>query len=61
MGSYYRHPKTLQEMKANQDWHVRWRRRSHMLPTAWDDVPRNRDDRSWKRYRKTQYRAVLMV
>lgn len=62
MGKYYRSMRTLQERRANQDWPVRGRRSPRMIPTAWDDIPRlDKDDRSWKRYRKTQYKTVMMV
>ena len=49
-----RYPKTLQEIKANQDWPVRGRRKH--LPTAWDDQWRDLS-RNWKKYRKTQYKV----
>ena len=57
MEAMFRHPRTLQEMKANQDWPVRGRRKPHRLPHSWDDEYRvDMDDRSWKRHRRTQYK-----
>ena len=53
-----RHPRTLQEKKANQVWPVRGRRKPKHLVCAWDDIWRSDlGDRCWKRYRKTQYRG----
>jgi len=56
MSGYFRHPKTLNEKKANQDWPVRGRRMSKRLPHFWDDIW-NRTTRCWKKTRKTQYRV----
>lgn len=66
----YRHPRTTQEQRENgKRCHVIWiddypikirpsRSMSH-LPTCWDDIYRNDvRDRSWKKYRKTQYRTT---
>ncbi len=53
-----KYPRTHQERAANQDWPVRGKRTPRMLPTAWDDQWRSDiEDRSWKRHRKTQYKA----
>lgn len=54
-GRYFRHPKTLNEMKLNNDIEyssfVRPKRRK--LPTLWDDYYcSNLYDRSWKRTKK---------
>ena len=56
MSGYFRHPKTLNEKKANQNWEVRGRRMSKRLPSAWDDVW-SKGTRCWKKTRKTQYRV----
>ena len=64
--SWLRHPRTTQERRANQrelysefpDFvPYRGRRASHRLVNAWDDIPKNRGDRSWKNYRRTQYKV----
>jgi len=63
MGHYcgFKKPKTTQERKANQDWPVRGRRSPRQLPDEYDDVHRsNIRQRSWKRYRKTQYKTKLI-
>ena len=56
-GSSIRHPKTKQELRANQDRnnsYVRGKRRN--IPTAYDDLPIKKK-KSWKNLsRKTQYR-----
>ncbi len=57
----YRYPKTMQERREQEriaaemrehDIVVRPRR---YLPSAWDDISRNRE-KNWKRHRQTQYR-----
>lgn len=54
---YYRHPKTTQERRANQDgrWY-RGKRGHKVLVNAWDDEPTVTRTKSWKDKRKTQYR-----
>lgn len=57
-GRYYRHPKTTQERRANQERNdplVRRKRAARNLPTVYDDYPIHRE-KSWKKKRKTQYR-----
>lgn len=56
-GSFYRRPKTTQEKRLGYEdtEYVRGKRRPHMLPDAWEDMPRFRT-KSWKKYRKTQYK-----
>lgn len=64
MSNYLRHPKTRNEMRANCDdcdgiIKIRPRRKPLALPNLWDDVPRGDwGHRSWKRHRKTQYKAA---
>jgi len=56
-----RHPKTTQERRSYDKEYGRKRRSPSRLPHTWDDIPRrDRDDRSWKRHRKTQYKPVNM-
>lgn len=60
----YRHPKTLQEAKANQDDYIeeydgykvkiRSKRKAHNLPNLYDDIPVHRDE-CWKSKRKMKY------
>lgn len=53
-GSWYRRPRTTQELRRNS-WdykHARKRRCKKLLPNAWDDLPRHSRGRSWKRQKK---------
>lgn len=61
---YYRHPKTLNEMKQyfasieNEleiPVNVRGRRRAKNLPHSWFDIDKP-SIRNWKQYRKNQFR-----
>jgi hypothetical protein len=51
---YYRHPRTRNEMRANQEGWERPKRRPHQLPDTYDDLWPNHE-KSWKAKRKTQY------
>ena len=54
----YRHPRTTQEKRQNQDWKyvkVRGKRHPRMLPDAWNDVCRT-ETKCWKDKRKKQWR-----
>lgn len=52
----YRHMKTTQEKRANQNCiYVRAKRRSNNLPSQWDDIY-TATSRTWKSTRHTQYR-----
>jgi hypothetical protein len=57
ISGFYRHPKTLQERKANQDkfdTKIRGKRRN--LPNSWDDI-QVQHQKSWKYLRREkQYR-----
>ena len=63
-----RHPRTTAERRANAGvaadgldcgWRVRPARRGHTLVSAWDDQCRSTCDvRSWKHYRRTQYKVI---
>ncbi len=59
-GKYFRYPSTAQESRQYYAYpgYVRPKRRHHRLPNAWDDIWREtvRHSRSWKLYRKTQYK-----
>jgi len=59
-GSFYKRPKTAQEKRWGyiDTEFIRGRRRPHMLPDSWEDVPRSdtRVRKSWKKYRRTQYK-----
>ena len=59
--SYFRNMKTTSERRravADEDeGHVRAKRNARSLPSAWDDVSvKARDDRSWKKFRKTKFK-----
>lgn len=62
-GTYYRRPATTAERRLNQivDWdepQTRPSRNLANLTNAWDDYIRSdRDDKNWKRNRKTQYKT----
>ncbi len=60
--SYFRHPQTKNEMWQyyasmvyKLDIPIRHKRAPHYLPSAWSDISRPRY-RSWKFYRKTQWK-----
>lgn len=68
---FLRPVRTTQERRANgtrsrgadyDDFRVRSRARRGLkrLPNYWDDIQVDRSDRSWKVFRKTQYKAVSM-
>ena len=50
-----RHPRTTQERRESLDGWGRPCRNNHNLVQAWDDIWM-RYQRSWKKYRKTQYK-----
>jgi len=61
----FRSPQTTQEKKqfyAARDENtglkprIRGRRKPMALPSSWDDLHKNNERRSWKKYRKTQYK-----
>lgn len=54
--SWYRHPRTTQEARANQSQYVRAKRRKNNLPHTYDDIPVQTTN-CWKDKRKTQYRV----
>ena len=59
MKNHLRHPKTTQEIKwneAHEKQEVKVRKKRMRLPTAWDDIWR-KSQRSWKKHRKTQWKA----
>jgi len=53
-----RHPKTFGELRANQDGFFRAKRSGRKLPTVYSDILVNTEDRSWKRFRKTRWKAI---
>ena len=68
---YYRHPKTTNELRANEGWRVeefedfdkfqvkgRIRYTGNKLATYWDEIPRSSwsNSKTWKKYRKTQWK-----
>jgi len=66
-GHWYRRPATQQEicltdfLKFDEEAMDvglcgRGRRKRHNLPTAWDDITRNTPLKSWKRFRKHQWK-----
>lgn len=62
-GRCCRRPKTTQELRMvsavlYEEGEPDWRTRRKSLPTTWDDLWRDTGaTRSWKKYRKTQYKA----
>jgi hypothetical protein len=40
--------------------HIRGKRSAAMLRNAWDDITKGRQ-RSWKKFRRTQYRAKVIL
>lgn len=55
--SYFRHPKTTQERRANQEGMCRAKRRPANVPSSWEDLAKT-SQRSWKCYRKSRYRRI---
>lgn len=56
--SGFRHPRTYQESRENQEWDVRPKRKPKNLPSVYDDYHRSDlRDRCWKRFRRTQYKT----
>ncbi len=62
---YFRHPKTKAENRENSALafdkdeypiHIEKLRNRGKLPTAWDDLGRT-NERNWKSFRRTQYKA----
>lgn len=64
---YYRHVRTQQEIRENEtfavndndleDYGIRVKGRKRSLPTLWDDIPVDREDRNWKKFRRTQWKG----
>jgi hypothetical protein len=53
-----RRPNTAQERRANEGSpYVRAKRKGHNLPSDWDDIHKG-FGRSWKRYRRKQYKEI---
>ncbi len=67
-GHYFRHPVTLQALKAacgickeEGEPPMRGNRTRKNIPDSWSDIHRSdRYDRSWKNYRKQQYKKVCI-
>jgi hypothetical protein len=61
MGWYFRNPRTTQELRnvAGLDADKREHREdSGVMITSWDDLPiAARENRNWKRFRRTKWRA----
>lgn len=56
MGSFFRKPKTTGERRANQSEDAKHGRRRD-LPNSWDDIMKSsREDRNWKKFRKTKWK-----
>jgi hypothetical protein len=58
---FHRSPRFMNEKRKqfdafDQSVHIRGKRHGHNLPNNWDDINRTHVRRSWKAYRKTQYR-----
>jgi hypothetical protein len=41
-----------------RDMDVHPKGKVELIPTCWDDLPRDNHDRNWKRFRKTQWRST---
>lgn len=55
---YFRQIRTTQERRASQgEYYGRPRRNMANLPNSWDDIHRNKPQRTWKSFRKTQYKV----
>jgi len=55
---YHRSPHTFPEIKALADGGNRGKRSKKYLPDSYDDLRiSSREDRSWKNFRKTQYKV----
>jgi len=61
---YFRYPKTFQELREIDSFYhdeelrllkVKHRKRRNYIPTAWDDLWR-RDNKNWKKQRRTQWK-----
>lgn len=58
MSTYLRKIRTTQELRNSQDGLCRSKRKSRLLPNSWCDIIRGDIyDRSWKRFRKDQYKV----
>lgn len=55
---WIRSPRTTQEMRMWDGELGRWGRSPRRLPDAWYDEVGRHVERSWKRHRRTQYRAA---
>ena len=65
--SVFRNMKTTQELRALEALKVdtrdsdfesfTFRPRRNDIPSAWDDITRARNARSWKNFRRTKWRA----
>jgi hypothetical protein len=56
VSAYFRKPRTQGERRS-ADSLTRAKRNAGNVPTSWDDLDVSaRRDRSWKRYRRRQYR-----
>lgn len=60
-GVFFRRPRTYAERRAaveSRDEGMPFRGKRRNVPSAWDDIVRSdRADRSWKRHRRTRWRA----
>ncbi len=60
---YLKYPKTIQMLRWNKAWEdagIKGRSKLNHLPTAWDDRYKPRS-KSWKEYRRTQYKHAGLV
>lgn len=64
---YYRYVRTQQEIRENElfavndndlkeDYSIHIKGRKRNLPNFWDEIPVNRKNRNWKKFRKTQWK-----
>jgi hypothetical protein len=57
---YHRNPHTFPEIRALADGGNRGKRSKKYLPDSYDDLRiSSREDRSWKNFRKTQYKPKM--
>ena len=52
----HRRPRTTQERRASLEGWARGKRSFSNLPEAWDDIQREWRKRTWKEYRKHQWK-----
>lgn len=63
-GGFHRFPQTLRAISHASAWTdegIASSVKDRSLPHAWDDLPRNKPQRSWKQHRNAQYRRIANI